>query len=160
MKKIEFCFFVILLFLLMNKVTFSQGKINLYHEYAEGKINIYYEFQGDTDIDYKITIKVKKNSDSNFEISPAELFGDVGEGKFARKKNKAVWVINEEEKAKLEGEDFYFDIKADGIAQEEGIPWYYYVGGAGLAGGLAAILLIKKTEETIRTPIGLAPDRP
>jgi hypothetical protein len=152
MKKIGYCFFIILLFLSMSKEVFSQGKVQASYEYSEGKITIFYEFQGNRSKDYDVSIKLKRTSDSNFEISPAELSGDIGEGKFAGKKNKIIWVINEEESAQLEGEDFYFDVTALEIVEGEGIPWYYFAGGAALAGGTAAILLLGKNDSDGTTP--------
>ena len=41
----------------------------------------------------KLTVKLKRTSDPSFEIIPAQLSGDIGEGKFAGKKNKVIWVI-------------------------------------------------------------------
>jgi len=155
MKKIGYNFFIILLFILINKESFSQGKIQATYEYSEGKITIFYEFQGDRSKDFEVSIKLKRSSDSNFEISPAELSGDIGQGKFAGKKNKIIWVINEDELSQLEeGEDFYFDVTALEIVKGEGIPWYYFAGGAALAGGAAAILLLvnKDSDGTTPTP--------
>jgi len=152
MKKIGFIFFIILSFLLINKEAFSQGKIQATYEYSEGKITIFYEFQGNRSKDYEVSIKLKRTSDSNFEISPAELSGDIGLGKYAGKKNKIIWVINEEESAQLEGEDFYFDVTALEIVEGEGIPWYYFAGGAVLVGGTAAILLLGKSDSDGTTP--------
>jgi hypothetical protein len=146
MKKNKFCFFIVLVFLITNEGTFSQGKIQASHEYSEGKITIYYEFQGDQNKIYEVMIKLKRTSDSDFEIIPADLSGDVGEGKFAGKKNRIVWAINEEEAAQLEGEDFYFDVIAEVIVEGGGIPWYVFAGGAALAGGTAAILLLGGTD--------------
>jgi hypothetical protein len=144
--KNKFCFFIVILILITNEGTFSQGKIQASHEYSEGKITIYYEFQGDQNKIYEVMIKLKRTSDSDFEIIPDALSGDVGEGKFAGKKNRIVWVINEEEAAQLEGEDFYFDIIAEEIVEGGGIPWYIFAGGAALAGGTAAILLLGGTD--------------
>ena len=135
-----------------NQKVFPQGKIQATFDYSDGKIFIFYEFQGDRNKDFEVTVKLKRTSDPSFEIIPSQLSGDVGEGKFAGKKNKVTWVLNEDEESQLEGEDFYFDVTALEIEQGGGIPWYVFAGGAALAGGTAAILLLGKKDSDGTTP--------
>ena len=81
--------------------------------------------------------------DPLFKIKPIHVTGDIGEGYFVGKERKVVWQYTRDLAAPLDGDDFYFEVNATKLG---GIPWYYYVGGTALAGGLAAILLIKKDE--------------
>lgn len=146
MNKIYFKFLFVLTICLLNSQVFSQGKIQASFDYSDGKIFIFYEFQGDKTKNYEIEIKLKRTSDPSFVIIPNNLTGDVGEGKFAGRKNKVTWDLSTDEEEKLEGEDFYFDVTAVEIAEGGGIPWYVFAGGAALAGGTAAILLLGKKD--------------
>jgi len=152
MKKIFFSVMIVIISVIINQKVFPQGKIQATFDYSDGKIFIFYEFQGDRSQDFEVTVKLKRTSDPSFEIIPSQLSGDVGEGKFAGKKNKVTWVLNEDEESQLEGEDFYFDVTALEIEQGGGIPWYVFAGGAALAGGTAAILLLGKKDSDGTTP--------
>lgn len=152
MKKIFFTVLMIFAVAIINQKVFPQGKIQATFDYSEGKIFIFYEFQGDRSKDFEVTVKLKRTSDPNFEIIPSQLSGDIGEGKFAGKKNKIIWTLGQDEESQLEGEDFYFDVTAIEIAQGGGIPWYYFAGGAAVAGGTAAILLLGKKSSDGTTP--------
>ena len=153
MKKIFYCVLIFFTIMIVNQKVFPQGKIQATFDYSDGKIFIFYEFQGDRNKDFEVNVKLKRTSDPNFEIIPSQLSGDIGEGKFAGKKNKITWVLNEDEESQLEGEDFYFDVTALEIAQGGGILWYVFAGGAALAGGTVAILLLgKKDSDGTTTP--------
>jgi hypothetical protein len=153
MNKIHFLYLIVLTMLLISQDIFSQGKIQASFKYSDGKIFIYYEFQGDRNKDYEISIKLRRTNDANFEMIPDDLSGDIGEGKFAGRKNQIIWIINEDEESQLEGEDFYFDVTAEAIEEGGGVPWYVFAGGAAIAGGTAAILLLgkKESDETTST---------
>lgn len=152
MKKIFYTILIFSTVVIVNQKVFPQGKIQATFDYSDGKIFIFYEFQGDRSKDFEVTVKLKRTSDPNFEIIPSQLSGDIGEGKFAGKKNKITWVLGEDEESQLEGEDFYFDVTALEIELGGGIPWYVFAGGAALAGGTAAILLLGKKDSGGTTP--------
>jgi len=152
MKKIFYCVLIFFTIMIVNQKVFPQGKIQATFDYSDGKIFIFYEFQGDRSKDFEVNVKLKRTSDPNFEIIPSQLSGDIGEGKFAGKKNKITWILGEDEEAQLEGEDFYFDVTALEIAEGGGISWYVFAGGAAVAGGTAAILLLGKKDSDGTTP--------
>ena len=152
MKKIFYCVLIFSTIMIVNQKVFPQGKIQATFDYSDGKIFIFYEFQGDRSKDFEVNVKLKRTSDPNFEIIPSQLSGDIGEGKFAGKKNKITWILGEDEEAQLEGEDFYFDVTALEIAEGGGISWYVFAGGAAVAGGTAAILLLGKKDSDGTTP--------
>jgi hypothetical protein len=137
----------------------SQQKMSASFESLENKIQITYEFQGDADKEYEIKVTLKRSSLSTFNYSPSSISGNVGQGKFANKKNLIVWNLTNKEAETLTDTDYYFEITA--IEVKGGIPWYYYVGTAVVGGGAAAVLLMKKkTEETPATTTALPPERP
>jgi len=152
MKKIFYYVLIFFTIMIVNQKVFPQGKIQATFDYSDGKIFIFYEFQGDRSKDFEVNVKLKRTSDPNFEIIPSQLSGDIGEGKFAGKKNKITWILGEDEEAQLEGEDFYFDVTALEIAEGGGISWYVFAGGAAVAGGTAAILLLGKKDSDGTTP--------
>jgi len=152
MKKIFYCVLIFFTIMIVNQKVFPQGKIQATFDYSDGKIFIFYEFQGDRSKDFEVNVKLKRTSDPNFEIIPSQLSGDIGEGKFAGKKNKITWILGEDEESQLEGEDFYFDVTALEIAEGGGISWYVFAGGAAVAGGTAAILLLGKKDSDGTTP--------
>ncbi|MGE5797607.1 MAG: hypothetical protein ACM34O_04060 [Ignavibacteria bacterium] len=143
--KIKFYFLIVILFLFHN-LSYSQENIDASFEAAEGKIFIYYELKGDPASEYQVEVKLKRTSDPSFEIVPSVMIGDVGKGKFAGGKRTIIWHLNSEEEAKLEGEDFYFDVRAEKIEEGGGIPWWVYAGTAAVGGGVAAFFLLNKSD--------------
>ena len=148
MKKLilRFSFFSFILFCSSN--LYAQEKINATFEASEGKIFIYYQFKGDPDQDFNVEVTLRRTSVPSFKLTPSEMTGDVGEGKFAGRQRTVVWRLKPEEEAMLEGEDFYFEVTAEPIEQGGGgIPWWVYAGGVAVGGGVAAILLLNKKDE-------------
>ena len=91
---------------------------------------------------------------------PDDVAGDVGKGKFAGTRRTIIWNIKPDEEAKLEGEDFYFEVTATEV-KEGGFPWLWVVGGAAVAGGAAAYFILKKDNSTeTTTNIPAPPGRP
>lgn len=160
----QFFLTVIILFLLINGSAYSQERISTTFEASpDGKIFIYYQLNGDPEKEYDISVVLKRSSVPSFELTPSDLSGNVGKGKYGDGTKKTIiWNLKPEEKAILNGEDFYFVVNADEVKSGGGIPWYVFVGGAALAGGTAAVLLLNKksdsgtttTTESFPTPPG------
>lgn len=125
----------------------AQDSIDVNYEPAPGKVLIHYTINADADQEYDVRVTVKRRSDASFQLVPADLTGDIGEGKFAGSSKTIIWKLNYRETQLLTGDDFYFDVSADRI-ESSGIPWYYYVGGTLAAGGAAAVLLLGKKESS------------
>ena len=140
----------IILFLLICSYSFSQEKINTSFEASpDGKIFIYYQLNGISDKEYDISVKLKRTTVPSFELIPSDLSGNIGRGKYGDGTKKTIiWNLKPEEKAILNGDDFYFVVNAEEVKSGGGIPWYVYVGGAALAGGAAALLLSKKSDSS------------
>lgn len=157
-NKFLYACLIVILFLLTNSTTAQQTTLtNIYFEAYDNEVIVYYDLSGDKEDEYEVEVFLKSEMDPFFRVKPTHVTGDIGEGYFVGKERKVVWQYTRDFAAPLDGDDFYFEVTATKLG---GIPWYYYVGGAGLAGGLAAILLIKKDEGTTRTPIKEPPDRP
>jgi len=157
-NKLTYFYVIIILFLLTNITTAQKPTLsNMYFEAKDNEVIIYYDLYGDKEDEYEVEIFLKSEIDLLFKTKPINISGDIGEGYFVGKGRKVIWQYTTDLAAPLDGDDFYFEIKATRLG---GIPWYYYVGGTALVGGLAAILVIKKDESESRTPIKEPPDRP
>jgi hypothetical protein len=149
MKKIKIYVIIIPTFFLLTACTGSaQNKINSSFEYSNHQITIYYEFQGDSSVQYDVSVVLKRTSNSYFNLKPELMSGDIGEGLYANEKRKVVWRLTPQEEESLTGNDYYFEISANEITRGGGIAWYVYVGGILLGGGTAAVLLTNKKSTT------------
>ncbi len=149
-------FSAVLLFPFISNTSLCQEKINTTFEASpDGKIFIYYQLNGDPEKEYNIGVVLKRTSVPSFELTPADLSGNIGKGKYGDGNKKTIiWTLKPEEKAILNGEDFYFVVDAEEVKTGGGIPWYVYVGGAALAGGTAAVLLLnKKSDNSTTNPV-------
>lgn len=159
MKKNLTYFYVIIILFLLTNITKAQKPAlsNIHFEVKDNEVIINYDLSGDKEDEYEVEIFLKSEVDQLFKIKPINLSGDIGEGYFVGKGRKILWQYTRDLAAPLDGDDFYFEINANRLG---GIPWFYYVGGTALAGGLAAMLVIKKDGSESRTPIKEPPDRP
>jgi len=163
MKIINMLFFFLTLLFFLNGKSFTQEKVDVSFEEINGKIFIYYTLNETTGSQYDVSLLLRRTSETSFSYAPSDITGDIGEGDFAGKKNTVIWNITDDEMNMFDGDDFYFEVIADAIVESEGIPWYYYVGGAVVAGSVAAVTLLGGDEKTTPTPSGnfaLPPDRP
>lgn len=142
---------------------YSQQISDVYFELEGENISIYYSLSPITSDEFEISLILKRTSVPNFNYSPKELKGDIGEGKFAGIERKIIWYVTDEEMNMFDGDDFYFEVFAEKIKKSGGIPWYYYVGTAAV-GGVAAILLSGGSDSDKKTTTSQSfpppPDRP
>ena len=142
----------ILLHILFFGLAFSikaQDKIESSFESNEGKVVIRYEIKADNDRDYTVSILLKKTDNTTFSYVPANLHGDIGEGRFAGGIRTIEWLLSPTEQKNLDGDDYYFEITA--IPVGRGIPWYVYIGTVAVGGGVAAVLTMKKNSDNTTT---------
>ncbi len=153
---------VVLLFPFWSNFALSQQRINATFEASQdGKIFIYYQLNGDPEKEYDVNVVLKRTSVPSFELVPSDLSGNVGKGKYGDGSKKTIiWNLKPEEKAILNGEDFYFIVNAEEVKSGGGIPWFVYVGGAALAGGAAVLLLSKKSDNGGGTTTDTFPEPP
>ncbi|MEW6512345.1 MAG: hypothetical protein AB1428_15460 [Bacteroidota bacterium] len=113
------------------------------------EVTITYNLRGEPDEEYEVRVFLisRKRPDVSRELQLVS--GHVGTGKFAGKVRRILW--NMKEFADIqEGEPFVFRIVVD----TAGTPWYYWVGGGALAGGIATYLIVKgKPAGTSMTPV-------
>ncbi len=112
---------------------------NVRFEVVDNTVIIDYDLQGPAKGEYKVTV-VLKRQDSSFEYLPLKVIGDVGEVAGGGSK-KITWNILTEISQGLEGEDYYFRVRVELIPQTSHT-WLYIAGGAVIAGGTAALLLL------------------
>lgn len=151
MNKSGFIKLTLLTLLLFSGLSQAQDKIDVNFQSAGDKVLINYFLHGDPDKTYDIKTVLRKSGDPTFKLEPKDLSGDIGEGKFADRSCTIVWNMNKDEEARLEGEDFYFEVTANEIKEKSS--WYWYVlGAAALGGGTAAYLLLNKDKSTEGSP--------
>ncbi len=112
---------------------------NVKYEVTGKQIVITYDLLGAADTEYDVTIMLKRRQVSVFEYTPKSIIGDFGQGKFSGIGKKIVWDFLEDFPQGLEGEDYYFVVKAEMLSSGSGILWWV-IGGAAVAGGAAAVL--------------------
>ena len=131
---------IIFFFISMKLTLLAQDPIvkNSYFEPQGDNIVIYYDLEADPEEEYEVKLFLLRESENKFIYAPQYVSGDIGEGKFAGEKKKIIWNIQKEFPEGLEGEDFYFEIKADEVSSS----LIYYVGGAIVAVGAAVAVIL------------------
>lgn len=147
MGKRDFLKLALLAAILFSGLTLAQEKIDVNFQSAGDKVLISYFLHGDPDKTYEVNTILRKSGDPSFRLEPKDLSGDIGEGKFANRSCTIIWNMNKDEEARLEGEDFYFEVTANEIKEKSS--WYWYaLGAAALGGGTAAYLLLNKDKSS------------
>lgn len=156
--------FVLILFFCLPLIVYSQinvvGKIII-----DGKIaKITYRFDGESDSEYELKIKVKKVSDNSFELDPQKLSGDYGIGKYANSDRTIFWEPSEDEISRIGDNEISIVFICTKIESKKGIsPWYFIGGGAIVAGVAAAIIFGGKKSDNNGDPTAgfpVPPGRP
>jgi len=105
---------------------------NVQFRVEHGQIVVNYDLAGDNTATYKVSLILKKGSDSTYQYIPNEVTGDVGIGKFAGVARRITWIISKELPGGLPGADYYFVVKVQQIEEKRGISLLTMI-GAGAA---------------------------
>ncbi len=140
-------YFVPLIVIFLPMLLQAQGKIETTFETSNGKIIIYYQLNADPDLEYDVSVLLKRSSDGSYSYAPDGLTGDVGRGKFAQNKRSVTWILKSAEMSMLDGDDFYFEVTAVPVEVKKGASWLYYVGGILVGGGVAAAVILNKKSQ-------------
>lgn len=116
---------------------------NVRHEQKEDKIIISYHLFGSYDIEYDISLVLKKKSDPSYSFYPEQVRGDIGTGKFAGNLRKIEWNYSLEFTQAFT-DDFYFEVFAE---EYSGVSPWIWAGGAVVVGGVVFLLTSKSAEE-------------
>ena len=151
-KLMKICKYLLAI-VLLNVFSFADENYslkNIHFRYLDGKIIINYDLIGPTDIEYNVSLVLKRKSDSLFRYVPINLTGKFGEGKYAGKDRQIIWDISKESIESFSGPDYYFKITVEVIKPNKLL---YIIGGSAiLAGGGAAYFLLSK-KKNIVTPV-------
>ena len=123
------------------------------------EVTITYDLKGEPDEEYEIRVFLISRRRTDVPRELQLVSGHVGIGKFAGLARRILWNMTEFPGI-LEGENFVFRIAVD----RPGTPWYYWVGGGALAGGIVTYLVLKNkptgsSEIPVVIPIPLPPAR-
>ena len=134
--------------------------VNIRVERGKSRITIMYDLSGDGDEKYTVTVTMKRKSNPGVNYAPKNVLGDVGEGVLAGKERRIEWEFAGEFPRGIGAGDVYFTLDAE--TESSGIStWVWIAGGAAVA-GVAAILLLKKSNGSTQAPAGGSgfPDEP
>jgi hypothetical protein len=111
---------------------------NIHFDQTGNTVTIYYDLTGPVDQKYRVSIKLKSEDYKSFEYVPQNVSGDIGEGTFVGTNRKIVWNLLPESPPITSQYKFYFEVKAELLSPP--INPYFWVGGAVILGGIAALL--------------------
>jgi hypothetical protein len=115
---------------------------NVHFENTGDLVFIYYDLLAPIDRVHKVSLELRRESDSLYVYRPLILRGDVGAIVIPGQKRRIIWDFPTEFPQGLPGKDFYFVVKAEPVETPTTISPYVWIGGgAAVVGGLLALLL-------------------
>jgi hypothetical protein len=123
------------------------GRIENVRVQINGRSSVYidYDLVGPTDRVYKVTVTMKKESDSTFVYVPQNMAGDIGASVFPGRNNRIVWSLAKEFPEGIKEGEFYFLFTVDEEEPSSGVGTPLLIaGGAALVGGILALILVSK----------------
>jgi len=111
-------------------------------------VRVFYDLVGPIDRVHSVSLTLQKESDPAFFYRPVNLTGDVGTIVFPGERRRITWDFTKEFPEGLSGSDYYFVVNAELVEQERTNPMVWVGGGAALVGGVVAIILLSKGEDT------------
>ncbi len=123
------------------------GRIENVRVQINGRSSVYidYDLIGPTDRVYKVTVTMRKESDSTFTYVPQNMAGDIGATVFPGRNNRIVWSLAKEFPEGIKEGEFYFLFTVDEELPSTGVGTPLLIaGGAALVGGILALLLVSK----------------
>jgi hypothetical protein len=117
-----------------------------------GRSSVYidYDLIGPTDQVYKVSISMRKASDSTFTYDPQTVAGDIGPDVFSGRNNRIVWSISKEFPEGIKEGEYFFVFSVESASTSSGgisLP-VIVAGGAAVVGGILALVLLSKKSDT------------
>ena len=117
---------------------------NVHYTVNNGSIIIRYDLMGLPNKNYKVTVELRKESDSSFFYVPKIVSGDIGIGKFAGKGREITWAFNQEFPDGLPGKDYYFVVSAQELSGSPRFLTWIGMGVAAVAATATYLIISKK----------------
>lgn len=95
------------------------------------------------DAEYSVSVRLLRESVSDFDMPMKFVSGDVGDGHYVGSKLKIIWDYKRQFPRGIPYDDMVFELTI--TKNEGGGSWVYYVGGVAVLGAGAAVLLSKKS---------------
>jgi hypothetical protein len=115
---------------------------NVHFEGVGDLVFIYYDLVAPIDRVHRVSVELRRESDSLFVYRPLILRGDVGAIVIPGQKRRIIWDFPSEYPQGLPGDDFYFVVRAEPVESRSTISPYVWIGGgAAVVGGLLALIL-------------------
>ena len=133
---------------------------NIRVEKSGAQVTILYDLIGDTAETYSVVLTLRRENVPEFQYSPTNASGDVGDGVQAGLDKKVIWNFRGEWPQGLPGDDFY--IVVDVTTMKSGISPFVWIGGGVAAIAATAFLLFggKSDEAAASTAIPTFPSEP
>jgi hypothetical protein len=115
-------------------------------EYSGETVYIFYDLEGPLEDVYQVSLVMKKHSDSTFVYTPKFATGDVGSSMFSGTGWRISWNYLREYPGGIDQKDMYFAVYVRRVGVESSSrgsnTFLWIAGGAVVAGGLVAVLLL------------------
>lgn len=105
------------------------------------RVTVRYDLHGVPNAEYYVSLLLLKKGDPSFSYSPKVLTGDVGMGSYAGRDRSMVWNMSNEFPQGLQGDDFYFVVKAKEVEPAHSTSILAWI-GAGAAVVVAAVTYV------------------
>ena len=127
----------------------AEGRVTNQDVRMDGNVAIIsYDLEGQQGGMYLITVELRRESDRDFVLIPANLTGDAGDVQANGARKTIKWDYLKTFPNGLAGDDYYFKIT---VTRPGGFPWLWVaIGSAAVAG--AVVALEKKSSSTPAQP--------
>lgn len=113
---------------------------NVSYSVADSSVVVHYDLSGPASKSYRVQLVLRRKTQPSFRIMPVDVTGDVGIVHHPGPGKEIVWHLYKEIPYGLDGDDYYFEVLVSMVGgKESGASWLYYVGGAVVLGGAAAV---------------------
>lgn len=120
----------------------TEGRIeNARWSIVGNTVVITFDLVADANLEYDISIVLKRERDVSFKLVPRTVGGSIGKGKFAGSRREIRWDYKKDVPQGLYGDDYVFEFVIHPITNTGGSNvWLYLIGGATVVGGVVAII--------------------
>ncbi len=126
---------------------------NVHFEVTGELVRVYYDLLGPKSQPYRVSLTLHREGDPKFIFRPDHVMGDANTVIFPGEKRRITWDFFRDFPDGLQGNDFYFTVEAQMMESPGGLsPLYWIGGGVAVLGGVLAIVLLSKGENSPPTP--------
>lgn len=133
---------------------------NVSYIVAGGKVFIKYDLIGSNEQSYKVSLALKRSSNSNIIYIPKTVSGDIGEIDSAGKNKEITWEIKNDFPQGLSGEDYYFVVQAEKIDESSNLLTWVGIGAAAIVTVVSYLIIGQNDSGNTGSSFPPPPNRP